>query len=838
MLSRLLQAGLAQLETNSSAEAAAWLNKGLDRTATMRIALMLGQAYEGMTPKAAARHAVKVLSDNQTVHHFTQQQAQQLAAEVVQPALDAAAAAAARGKGGLVRLASLRQAAACVVCMGRADVSGPLLQAMLRLQLQLEPDPVGAALESSAGKSAVELLLVWGAGTRAVLDIQQLQATLGWLAETEGGGRLPDVCIAALLRNALLAALQSEELFQQPALSAACSRAIAARGGSSSSSIATRISFLKEVFHAAQQAAGQGASSLLRSEELKALVCFAEQHSSEANPNAGDLQQLLPGDTCAAMLQQLLTACQAAAAPTVLQHVLQQVSDEQLQQLPVSLLEQTAVQLLRAAPPQLVESGDAAELLLRVLAAAIQSIEDRFGAGELHASVQAVILLEAISGKSASPAGDPAELAAAATAALSNMMIEELQTPRKGTAGSKDTPNQGGASLVAGIFRQLQLESGSVAGKVPKGKAKQQSKQMMQQLEQGMNDMLARAAEAVPKGPPAVKLPFSQMLSWLQQLGRKQEQPAAAFAALLQQMLSHTLTFEVPRKQSWQLYQLLLELQQQPSWQQLGLTGLTAAACDALIQQQREPAWYGTGASNVLQLLQHASSSSSNSSDTAAQKQAVSSDVYAELSRSSQLLVLVALVRLGRHADVLQLLQQTQQGLQQLPTLISVWAAQQQQQQSQPGAAAEATMSFSDDEGEPQQLLQSASRLATRVRGTPVTLQVLQQALAVTLQDSQLQQSEQLVQLMQQVARSSSMPELFLDGQLEQYLLLLCQDSSSSSGFDTARQLVAASVSNSAAVQFSVPAVAKYAAGAAGTDEAKATTQHLLLQMADLPVLL
>jgi hypothetical protein len=268
------------------------------------------------------------------------------------------------------------------------------------------------------------------------------------------------------------------------------------------------------------------------------------------------------------------------------------------------------------------------------------------------------------------------------------------------------------------------------------------------------------------------------------------------------------------------------------AWQQQGLIGLTAGACDALIQQQREPAWYGTGASSVLQLLQHAAIGSNNDSTTE-QRQLVPSKVYQQLGSESKSVVLAALVRLAHHTDALQLVQQAPQGNERLPALLQLWAAQ--LRQAQQAGAADATMSVSDDEGEPQQQLQTqlASQVVMRVRGNPVSLQVLQQVLAVALQGSQLQRSGQVVQLMQQAAPNSSVPDLFAAGQLEQYLLLLCRDSSSS--LATAAELVAACVDSSAPVQFSASAVAAYASAAAAAGADGASQQ--LLQMAGLPVL-
>jgi hypothetical protein len=342
----------------------------------------------------------------------------------------------------------------------------------------------------------------------------------------------------------------------------------------------------------------------------------------------------------------------------------------------------------------------------------------------------------------------------------------------------------------------------------------------------------------VHQSTTAARLPFAQLLIWLQLLGHDAKGSLAAFVvSLVQELIQQSIMFELPSKQSLQLYQLLLELQQQPAWQQQGLTGLAAGACDVLIQQHRQPAWYGTSASSVLQLLQHAAGDS-NSGTAAEQGQLVPLEVHEKLGSNSQSVVLAALVRLAHHTDALQLVQQAPQGNEQLPALLQLWTAQ--LRQAQQAGAADATMSVSDDEGEPQQQWQKthlASQVATRVRGSPVTQPVLQQALAVALQSStqqQLQLSVQVVQLMQQAAPNSSVPDLFAAGQMEQYLLLLCKDSTSSS-FATAAELEAACVDSSAPVQFSAAAVAAFASAAAAAGAGSASQQ--LLQMAELPVL-
>jgi hypothetical protein len=817
MLGKIWRAGLQQLSTSSSAEAADWLNSGLSTAMLLSTALLLGQACDGMTPAAAQTHAVTVLNDGNAAQ-FTQQQVEQLVAEILQPAVDAAAAAAASGQGSLVTMQPLWQAAAHVVVLGHASISAPLMQSLLQLQLQLEPEllfTTDASALLDGGMNMSKVLRIWGAAVGAVADVQQLHASLGWLAEA--GSSTRSLCKIALLLGAFPSAVQTKQPDKHSALRAARDRAIAAHGGDSSISISARSRFVAEVLQAAQH--GVDYSGLLLSREGAELVNFAAQHSTEV-----DMQQLLPPDVCNAMLQRLLTACHKASAPTgaMALHLLQQASDQQLQQLPVSLLNKTAQQLLYASPAQLVKSSTAAALLLKVLAAAVQSTaEDSVAEAASSAQLQAELLLQAVRGKL--PESGGTSHAAAAAAAMTAAVVQ----PASGLSKESRT-----ASKMQQSAQQLELSGFS-------GKEKATKKQ----------HSAAQRAESIPQDPPVIKLQFSQLLSWLQQLGHGSEGPAAAAAAaMLQEMLQRSALYKLPRKQSRQLYELLQELQQQPSWQQQGLSGLSLAACDALLQQQREPAWYSTGAANVLQLLHHArsrdiSTPAAAAEAAAAEKQAVRSvpvDVYDSLRYDSQVVVMSALVRLGRHVEAVQLLQQAAQGLAQLPTLVSFWAAQ-HQQSLQKGAAAEATMSFSDDEGEQQQ--QSASKLAARVRGTAVTLAVLQQALAVSLQHSQLQLSGQVVQLMQQVAPPDcSVPELLVDGQLEQYLQQLCQDSGSSSrgSFVTARQLVEASLSSTAGVQFSVKTVCMYAIAAAGSAQvaSQAATTQQLLQMADSSALL
>jgi hypothetical protein len=756
------QAGLQQLRSSSSsssgsAKAAAWLNNSLLTTAGLMLALYIGSASKGMTAEAALNHVNDVCNDLQKVHHFTEQQALEIAAEAVQPALDAAAAANARGCGGLVQLSSLWAEVADVVCMGHAAASAPVLQAMLQLQQQLGSEPAETFTAPQAAchfRSNLErqdpALWLWGGAMGAVLDLQQLHVTLGWLAASYNGRRLPAACTTLFLGGAVHAAVESDVLtWQGSSFGDTCSRAVAAHGGVLDTSIRSRVQFLSEVLRAAQQAAEQPDGALLDAGAVKALVVFAEQHRDEVN-----LQQLLPAKLSTRMLQQLLEACQDASALTgaVAQHVLEHASDAQLQQLPVRLLQLEGVQLLHApAASQLVSSGAAAALLLKVLAAALQSQADGI-LPEPCVKQNAALLLQAVCGR--------------------------------------------------------------------------------------RSDSAASESDLLLSGPQAFKLPFTDVHAWLRQLGQSLTGPAApTVSELLHELLQQSMVYELPRKQQWQLYQLLLELQQQSDWQRQGLIGLTAGACDALIQQQRQPAWYGTGASSVLQLLQHAAGDG-NSSSTAEQDQFVPLQVYDQLSSVSRSVVLAALVRLAHHTDALQLVQQAPQGNPQLPALLQLWAAQ--LRQAQQAGAADATMYVSDDEGEPQQQQQQqqqtqlASQVAARVRGSTVTLPVLQQALAVALQGSQLQLSGQVVQLMQQAAPNSSMPELFAAGQLEQYLLLLCKDSSSSS-FATAAELVAACVDSSAPVQFSVSAVAAYASAAAAAGAGSASQQ--LLQMAELPVL-
>jgi hypothetical protein len=204
-------------------------------------------------------------------------------------------------------------------------------------------------------------------------------------------------------------------------------------------------------------------------------------------------------------------------------------------------------------------------------------------------------LLTGVSGKV------PTAMLQAAVAAA-----EAPAAPRTSLNLQQPGANDQGLQKLVGMQSELaQIGFGS-GSKRSQGSERQGMQQRQKQKQaNGMASMVATDGEAaVHQSRPVVQLPFNQLLSWLQLLGRTANGSLPSFvAALVQELLQQSMLFDLLRKQSWQLYQLLLQLQQQPAWQQQGLTGLTAGACDALIQQQREPAWYGTAAGSVLQLL-------------------------------------------------------------------------------------------------------------------------------------------------------------------------------------------------------------------------------------------
>jgi hypothetical protein len=311
MLSTVWQVGLKQLQSSSSAEAAAWLNKRLGTTAGLMTALYLGTASKGMTAEAALKHVDDAFYDAQQLRHFTEQQAREIAAEVAQPAVDAAAAAAAEGRGGLVQLGSLWKGAAFVTSMGYAAVSAPVLHAMLQLQLQLQLDHDPADVPTAAGESGGSLgtLAQWGVAVGAVLDRQQLQVTLDWLAASYNSKRLPAACATVFLGGAVLAAVQSDERAPQGSGrgSVICGRTIAAQGSDLDASVSSRVQFLAEALRAAQRIAEQLGGKLPGAEVAQGLIVFVQQQGSEV-----DLQQLLPAELCASLLRWLLMGCQDA----------------------------------------------------------------------------------------------------------------------------------------------------------------------------------------------------------------------------------------------------------------------------------------------------------------------------------------------------------------------------------------------------------------------------------------------------------------------------------------------------------------------------------------------
>lgn len=181
--------------------------------------------------------------------------------------------------------------------------------------------------------------------------------------------------------------------------------------------------------------------------------------------------------------------------------------------------------------------------------------------------------------------------------------------------------------------------------------------------------ILQSAAELQPLAKSAR---FQQLLTWLQLYSSpgcmRSIGECAVVAVLVQTMLAHSAPILEDQLKSWALYEQLLAVQQAAGdkrgdaglsdSRQAALTDLCTPAADSLIQQLREPAWYGTTAQQVLRLLQH----------TAVQP----SDLLQQLSPASQKAVLAAHVRLGQHLEaVLQAME-----CKQLPELLQLWELQ------------------------------------------------------------------------------------------------------------------------------------------------------------------
>jgi hypothetical protein len=155
---------------------------------------------------------------------------------------------------------------------------------------------------------------------------------------------------------------------------------------------------------------------------------------------------------------------------------------------------------------------------------------------------------------------------------------------------------------------------------------------------------------------------WQQLLAWLTSECRSAPVRAAA-AGLMYELLALSQQQQLSALQSWQLYELLLSLQEE--WKGPEHQALPAAAADALIQQQGQLPG-GDATARVLQVWQHFAGRTGAA--------------ITELQSSSQQQVVCALVSSGAHDQALALVQQVPQHL---GTLVEGWKQQQQEEQQQ-----------------------------------------------------------------------------------------------------------------------------------------------------------
>uniref|UniRef100_A0A383WIR3 Uncharacterized protein n=1 Tax=Tetradesmus obliquus TaxID=3088 RepID=A0A383WIR3_TETOB len=389
---------------------------------------------------------------------------------------------------------------------------------------------------------------------------------------------------------------------------------------SSSSSSGDTARFIAEILSLADTAA----DAVMTSDALRNLAQYTVRHAGQVQ-----LQQLLPADTpvSTALLQRLLVAVTADESSVAVAWgtlLVSKARPEQLMQLPAALLVgvATCISYPVAALEEFgwrsnqfrVASGP---LLLHVAAAALQDLESLMavedGMGGLATSL--LFATRASSDSYGSPSGSSSSSSSS-------------------SSNSSSTP----------------LSAAAVPAVVGPG----------------------------AEGSEVPLLPLPQLLSWLKQQCQ-QENPSciASMSALLETMLLEGADW-LSQQESWQLYELLLELQQQPAWQQQQqqATGLSTAACDALIQQQQAPGESAESAARVLQLLQHSACGSSQASQAADFDASKVVACYEQLSSDSQQAVLAAAVRLGCHEAVLQLVLQTAAAGDALQRLLSLWQQQ------------------------------------------------------------------------------------------------------------------------------------------------------------------
>jgi hypothetical protein len=334
------------------------------------------------------------------------------------------------------------------------------------------------------------------------------------------------------------------------------------------------------------------------------------------------------------------------------------------------------------------------------------------------------------------------------------------------------------------------------------------------------NSMAAAAAVPGVSAEPLLQMP--QLLQWLRQQGQQEGAASIASMCTLTSELLGTSADYLSQQQSWQLYELLLELQQQPAWQQQQqATGLSTEACNAMIKQQQAPGESADSAAKVLQLLLHSTFGSSGSTGSFKK----SAECYEQLSSSSQQVVLAAAVRLGRHAEALQLVLQTAAAGDALPQLLNLW--QQQQKQQQLSAAA------SKEQG-------IAEPGLGKISGDPPQAEVLQDALSAALQLQLVPAVAQLTQLLPGAAAPGSRwSQQLTIQQVEQCVQLLSsQNAASQAAWEAAQQLVSDCLASAeGAPAFTADTVAAYAAAAAAASQ-QASVKQQLQKMAGTAVLM
>jgi hypothetical protein len=631
----------------------------------------------------------------------TRQQAEQVWAAVVQPAVNAVAALAARDS---------EQQAACRAALpkffydlkvfawcGQLDLLMLALPPMAQVLWQLQPNALDSS-DDTLAKRFLAALVAAGCLAGATRDMTAIKQLLSCLENTSAAeaagdhaGSNPRACeVAALLSYALAAAAAEDSEYVTllgQELARACSMvrqqhqlSKSPDDSSSSSDNVDTAKFMSELL------------CIAGTEELVPRMSHLQDVAQLTVRQAGslDLGLLLPADTQLSLplLQCLLYAAfedKSRVAAAWVTHLLNAATPEQLLQLPAGLLDTPA--LLVGVPAVDLEAKgykcagrlQSGPLLLKVVAAALQH-QDQAGM-----SYDRLVL------------------------ALLPAMF----------AAGRDSSDGGGA------------------------------------------------AECL--------VPFAQLLEWLRQQGRQEGDSLqeSSVLALLDTMLCCASVdlgknmFRLSQQESWQLFELLLELQQQQQQQQA--TSLSLAACNAMIKQQVEPGLSKESAENVLKLLQHATTA--NSSDSSSTGLAASVQLFEQLSSGSQQAVLAAAARLGQHFEALQLVTQAAAAAEKLEWLLDEW----EQQLAAVAAAG------SGQESAAQQAEAVAGEAAAptsesaQACGLPPSVAVYQAAVSASLELNAVELTPYILWQLQQVAPSgSSLLDLISLQQLEQCLQLLC----------------------------------------------------------------